>query len=204
VEALGKKQLVTAGSHADTDVIGYAQTETMACFAVLHFSGGTLLDKDYELFSVPDDPENAVSSLLKQYYLLRGFAPKKILLPFSVADAELYSALLFQKFNRKSVFHVPQRGDNVKLVALANSNAMEEAQRVTDKEEKYSAILKMLRKMLAIETPVRIEAYDISNISGTDIVGGMVVFQDGKPKRSAYRYFKIEKLENPFISGSSG
>ena len=66
VEALGQKQLVTAGSLADTDVVGYAQTEAKACFAVLHFSGGNLLDKDYEVFAIPDDPAEAVSSLMKQ------------------------------------------------------------------------------------------------------------------------------------------
>ena len=69
VEALGKKQLVTACSMADTDVIGYGKTETKACFAVLHFRGGNLLDKDYEVFPVPDDREAAVSTLMKQYYL---------------------------------------------------------------------------------------------------------------------------------------
>ena len=90
VEALGKKQLVTAGTLADTDVIGFAQAEAKACFAVLHFSGGNLLDKDYEVFSVPDDPKEAVSSLLKQYYLSRGIAPKRVLVPFALEDAALF------------------------------------------------------------------------------------------------------------------
>ena len=69
---------VTALSLADTDVIGYAETETKACFAVLHFSGGNLLDKDYEIISLPDDRQEAVSSLLKQYYISRGLAPKTV------------------------------------------------------------------------------------------------------------------------------
>ena len=72
VEALGQKQLVTALSLADTDVIGYGETETKACFAVLHFSGGNLLDKDYEILPRPDDKQEAVSSLMKQYYISRG------------------------------------------------------------------------------------------------------------------------------------
>ena len=195
IEALGKKQLVTAGDQADIDVIGYAKTEVVACFAVLHFSDGMLKDKDYELFAVPDDAEIAVSSLLKQYYLFRGFAPKKVLLPFSIDDAELYAQLLTQKYGRKTIFHVPQRGDNAKLVALANNNADQEAKRVTDKEAKTGAILQILGKTLAIKPPERIESYDISNISGTDIVGGMVVFQNGKPKRGAYKRFKIKELD---------
>ena len=194
VEALGQKQLVTAGSLADTDVVGFARTEAKACFAVLHFSGGNLLDKDYEVLSVPDDPAEAVSSLLKQYYLSRGLAPKRVLLPFALEDAELFEQLLEQQFGRRPHLHVPQRGDNVRLVELANKNAFEEAERVTDKEEKVSGTLTLLGKMLAMEPPKRIESFDISNISGTDIVASMVVFQDGKPRKSDYKRFRIEDL----------
>lgn len=194
VETLGQKQLVTAGTLADTDVIGYACTEAKACFAVLHFSGGNLLDKDYEIFQIPDDKEAAVSSLLKQYYLSRGLAPKRVLLPFEIEDAELFSQLLEQQFGRKAHLHVPQRGDNLRLVELACKNAFEEAERVTSREEKYSATLNLLGKMLAMAPPMRIESFDISNISGTDIVASMVVFEDGKPKKKDYKRFKIEAL----------
>ncbi|MBP3304409.1 MAG: excinuclease ABC subunit UvrC [Oscillospiraceae bacterium] len=196
VEALGQKQLVTAGSLADTDVVGYGQTETKACFAVLHFSGGNLLDKDYEVFPVPDDREAAVSSLMKQYYLSRGLAPKRVLLPFGIDDSELFAQLLERNYGRKTHLLVPQRGDNVRLVELANKNAYEEAERVTDKEEKISGTLTLLGKMLAMELPRRIESFDISNISGTDIVASMVVFQDGKPRKSDYKRFKLEGLAN--------
>lgn len=195
VEALGKKQLVTAGSLADTDVVGYGQTEVKACFAVLHFSEGNLLDKDYEVFPTPDDEKEAVSSLLKQYYFSRGLAPKIVLLPFELDDSELFSQLMKQQFGRKSKLRIPQRGDNAKLVELACKNAMEEAGRVTDKEERNSAILSILGKMLTIPRPDRIESYDISNISGTDIVGGMVVFQDGKPKKGDYKRYKLENMD---------
>lgn len=194
VETLGQKQLVTAGTLADTDVIGYACTEAKACFAVLHFSGGNLLDKDYEIFQIPDDREAAVSSLLKQYYLSRGLAPKRVLLPFEIEDAELFSQLLEQQFGRKAHLRVPQRGDNLRLVELACKNAFEEAERVTSREEKYSATLNLLGKMLAMAPPMRIESFDISNISGTDIVASMVVFEDGKPKKKDYKRFKIEAL----------
>ena len=196
VEALGQKQLVTAGTLADTDVVGYGQTEVKACFAVLHFSNGNLLDKEYEVFPVPDDREEAVSSLLKQFYLSRGFAPKQVLLPFALEDGELFSQLMEQQFHRSSKLRVPQRGDNVRLVELASKNAFEEAQRVTDKEERSQAILVLLGKMLSIPTPKRIESFDISNISGTDIVASMVVFQDGKPRKSDYKRFKLEGLQN--------
>lgn len=196
VEALGQKQLVTAGTLADTDVIGYAQTEAKACFAVLHFSGGNLLDKDYEILPVQDDPEAAVSSLMKQYYLSRGMAPKIVLLPFEIEDAELFEALLEQEFGRKPALRIPQRGDNVRLVEMAKKNAFEEAERVSSKEEKLNGTQVLLGKMLGIDTPKRIESFDISNISGTDIVASMVVFEDGKPRKSDYKRFKLEGLSN--------
>ena len=196
VENLGQKQLVTAGTLADTDVVGYGETEAKACFAVLHFSGGNLLDKEYEVFARPDDKQEAVSSLLKQFYLSRGLAPKRVLLPFEIGDAELFAELLEQQFGRKPKLHMPQRGDNVRLVELACKNAFEEAQRATGKAERVSATLTLLGKMLDMEPPMRMESYDISNISGTDIVASMVVFQEGKPHKSGYKRFKLEGLAN--------
>lgn len=196
VEALGQKQLVTAGTLADTDVVGYGQTEVKACFAVLHFSNGNLLDKEYAVFPTPDDREEAVSSLMKQFYLSRGYAPKHVLLPFPMEDGELFSQFIQQQYGRSTKLRVPQRGINTQLVELACKNALEEAKRVTDKEERNDAILVLLGKMLGINTPKRIESYDISNISGTDIVASMVVFQDGKPRKSDYKRFKLEGLDN--------
>ena len=194
VETLGQKQLVTAGSLADTDVVGYGETEAKACFAVLHFSGGNLLDKDYEVFAKPEDRQEAVSSLMKQYYLSRGLAPKIVLLPFELEDSELFSRLMEQRYGRRSKIRIPQKGDNMRLVELAIKNAQEEAERLTQKVERMNATLVTLGKMLAIPTPSRMESYDISNISGTDIVASMVVFLDGKPKKSDYKRFKIQDL----------
>ena len=202
VENLGQKQLVTAGSLADTDVIGFFQTENRACFTVLHFSGGNLLDKDYEILSAVEDVSIAVSSLMKQYYLSRGYAPRFVMLPCEIEDATVFELLLEREYGRKPHLKVPQRGDNVKLVELANKNAKEEVMRITDKEERSQSTLKLLGKMLNMAAPSRIESYDISNISGTDIVGSMVVFQNGKPKKNAYKRFKIEDMPNQDDYGS--
>ncbi len=196
VEALGKKQLVTAATLADTDVIGYGESGNKACFAVLHFSNGNLLDKDYEILPVPDDRESAVSSLMKQYYLSRGVAPKFVLLPFAIEDSALFAQLLEQQYGKKTHLRIPQRGDNVRLVELACTNAQEEARRIAGKDERHQASLVMLGKALSMDPPERIESYDISNISGTDIVAGMVVFQDGKPKKSAYKKFKLKDMDD--------
>ncbi len=192
VEALGKKQLVTAGSAIDTDVIGYADNSLKACFTVLHFRGGNLLDKEYEILSVSESPDTAICSLLKQYYPDRGYCPKRILLPFPVEDADLIAQMLSEKFSKKIMITVPKRGDNAHLTAMAQKNAADELARIITKEEKHFALLSLLADTLGIALPHRIESYDVSNLSGTDIVSAMVVFLDGKPKKSDYKRFKIQ------------
>lgn len=194
VELLGTKQLVTGGRFAELDAVGYGETELKACFAVLHFSEGKLIDKSYEIIDIPDDPEAAISSLIKQYYLSRGFAPKTVLIPSPIHDSDLFSQLLEREYGRKTNFLIPQRGEKVQLVRLAQANAREEAVRVTDRDARVSKSLETLGKMLKIASPRRIESFDVSNISGTDIVASMVVFQDGKPRRSEYKHFKIDEI----------
>ncbi len=195
IESLSQKQLVTAATMADTDVIGWYQTEAKACFAVLHFIGGNLMDKEYEVFSVTDEPAEALSSLVKQYYLARNAAPKRVLLPFAMEDAAPFAQLLLEKLEKKVLFLVPQRGDNKKLSELANKNAQEEAERATTAAERLSGTMTLMQNALGLDHyPARIEAFDISNTAGTDIVASMTVFEDGKPKKSDYKRFKVEDL----------
>ncbi len=192
---LGQKQLVTAGKPADTDVIGYAETEMKACFTVLHFHQGNLLDKDYQVFSLPDDREGAVSTLLNQYYQSRGYAPKRILLPLELEDRMVMEEFISRENKKKVQLLVPKRGENLKLVDLAVKNALEEAVRITNKEERAKGAVLLLGKMLSIDAPERIESFDISHIAGSDIVASMVVYTDGKPKRSEYKRFKLENMD---------
>ncbi len=197
IENLGKKQLVTAGTMAHTDVIGYYEGSAKACFTVLHYVEGSLLDKSFEIVPIHGSREEAVSSLVKQYYLSRNCAPKEILLPCEMEDAELFSDLLYQNLSKRVHIRVPQRGDGVRLVELANKNAEEETERVTSKEERAAGTLHLLQKLLDLpERPVRMESYDISNTAGADIVASMVVFVDGKPRKKEYKRFKIEGLAN--------
>lgn len=197
IENLGKKQLVTAGTMAHTDVIGYFQSTAKACFSVLHYVDGSLLDKEYEIVPLADSVEEAVSALVKQYYLSRNCAPKEVLLPCDMDDAQLFSDLLLQQLGKRVHFRRPQRGDYVRLVELANKNAMEEAERITSKEERNSGTLIVLQQILGLsQKPLRIESYDISNMAGTDIVASMVVFADGKPLKKDYKRFQIRDLQN--------
>lgn len=196
VESLGQKQLVTAGSLEDTDVIGFYQNDSRSCFAVLHFTGGSLLDKEYEILETVDRVEDILPDLLMQFYMNRGYVPKVILLPQILDDSDLLEEFFSHKLNRRPKLWVPQRGDNVKLVQIAKRNAKEEVERITSREERINNVLNLLGKMLSIPAPKRIEAYDISNTAGTDIVGGMVVFVDGKPQKRNYKRFSIRDLQN--------
>ena len=194
VERLGQKQLVTAGQNRDTDVIGYGCTEDKACFTVLHYTDGDLVHKEYQVFQTPEDPAAAVSSLVAQYYLDKETFPKRILLPFEIEDTPLITQYIFEKSGKNVILSVPQRGDNRHLVALSCENAREEAQRLSDKEAHHTARLRLLGKKLGVENLRRIEAFDISNLGNSDIVAGMVVFVDGKPRPSEYKKFKIQGI----------
>ena len=196
VELLGTKQLVATDNFTDTDVIGYGEFANKACFAILHFSKGKLIDKEYEIIDQPDESAEAISAFVKQFYLSRGFAPKIVLLPVKMQDANLFSQLLEQEFGKKTKFFVPQRGDNMQLIRLAQMNAKEEVERYVDNSTYVNKTLELLGKMLHIPAPKRIESFDISNISGTDTVSGMVVFLDGKSRKGEYKHFKINDLDH--------
>jgi len=197
IEKLSQKQLVTAGASSQTDVIGYFENESRACFAVLHFADGALLDKEYEFLTPAQQVSEAVASLVKQYYLRSGMAPKEILLPTEMEDGDLFAELLSQTYGKKVRIRTPQRGDGVRLVQLALENAKEEVERVTSKEEKHQATLRALGELMGLlEIPKRLESYDISNTAGTDIVASMVVFEEGRPKKKDYRHFRIRDLED--------
>lgn len=201
IQSLGQRQLVTAGSMARTDVVGYYQSEAKACFTVLHYVEGNLLDKDYQVFAPADSPEDAVSSLVKQYYLAKQGAVKEILIPMEMEDSGLFEQLLSQNYGKRVRIRTPHRGDSVRLVELANKNAREEAERVTSKEERLKGALGQLCSMLGLSALDRIEAYDISNLAGSDIVASMTVFAEGKPLKKEYKRFRI-RLEDQDDYGS--
>lgn len=195
IESLSQKQFVTAGKSALSDAIGYYENESKACFAVLHFTAGSLADKDYQVFAASGDPAEAVSSLVKQYYISRGAVPGKILLPLEMEDAAPFSELLEKTYGKRVAVVTPQRGEGLRLVSLACGNAREEAERLTSKEEHAGGRLKLLQQVTGLpELPKRIESYDISNTGGKDIVASMVVFVDGKPSKKDYKHFLIRDL----------
>ena len=198
IEALGQKQLVTAGRMADTDAIGYAQTEAKGCFAVLHYVGGNLVDKDYEIVPVSDSTEEAVSALVKQYYLGRGAAPRQILLPCEMDDAEVFAEYLGEAAEQEgpSARAPARRQQPPGGAGLQERQGGGRAHHHPGGQRRSKTLELAARCWSCREPPRRMESYDISNIAGTDIVASMVVFQDGKPLKSGYRHFKLEGLDD--------
>ncbi len=196
VEKLKNKQFVTAISAVDMDVVGYWQSEAKACFSVLHFRNGNLTEKVFSLLPYQDNPEEALSTLLLQYYDNNAYRPRLIVMPFDIPDKALLEQFLTELFSKKVKLHIPQRGNVKRLSELAQSNAYEEIERHTSNDERINASIAHLCKMLDMESLNRIESYDISNISGSDIVGSMVVYLNGRPRKSDYKHFRINGLEN--------
>ncbi len=198
IENLTNKQRVIATAFADTDAIAFVRGPK-SCFAVLHFVNGDLVGKDFELMEEPlEEDAEALGQLVRQYYTAhRGGWPKSILLPWEVEGREDMEELLSQASGRRIYMETPRRGERLRLLESAALNAREEIQRATTAQERRSKTLEWLQKALELDVfPSRIEAFDISNLGDTGIVAAMSVHVDGKPRRNAYRKFRIRDLEH--------
>jgi len=204
VQMLEQKQLVIAGAMADTDVVGFYRGTAKSCLTVLHFIGGRLISKDFELFDTPveSDPD-AVSATVRLYYEKRGVLPKSIYLPVDADDSELLEKLFSEQAGGRVSIAAPRRGDKAALVNTANINAREEAERASTFEEKSLKTHEWLENALKLDrTPARIEAFDISNTGSSEIVASMTVFERGRPYKKDYRRFKIKALQGQDDYGS--
>jgi len=197
LRSLGEKQLAVSGALADTDAVGFFRGPARCCFVVLHYIGGKLLDKDMSLLELPMEEDGEVlSALTRQYYLRRGVCPKTVLLPLMPEDGGELEQLLTETCGHRVSLHVPQRGDMRARLEMAVLNARQETERATNREEKLSGILRWLMDSARLPVPPRrIEAYDISNLSGEDAVASMTVFVDGKPRKKDYRRFRMKNAE---------
>jgi excinuclease ABC subunit C len=204
ISQLGQRQKVVGGMTSDTDVVGFYDGAKKAV-AVLHFIDGMLLDKDVEIIdsSVEGSAEEIIDAYVTQYYAGRSGLPRFILLPADIESRESLARMLTESAERKVEISAPQRGKKLELISLAEKNAREEAERLTTRNDRSERNLKLLAKSLGLEEPPqRIEAYDISNLSGSDIVASMTVFEGGMPLKKDYRRFKIESTEGQDDYGS--
>ena len=170
-----------------------------SCFSVLHYTNGDLSGKDVSLIDDPTETDGeALSALLRQYYVNRSGWPKTILLPFEPEDRGDIERWLSDMAGRRVYLEVPQRGDRARFAEKAAVNAREEILRSTTAEQRRSKTLQWLQEALQLtEFPHRIEAYDISNTGSTGIVASMTVHVDGKPLKRDYRKFRIRSTETP-------
>ena len=153
IRLLSKRQKAVAGSLADTDVVGFHRGEAKSCFVVLHYVGGELAAKDWELLTVPleEEDKSMVTSLTAQYYSGRGSLPRQILLPCDIEEQVELARMLTESVGRKVEVLTPQRGAKMELVRLANENAAEEVERATSAEERRSRLTELLGSLLGME-----------------------------------------------------
>ncbi|MGM9955786.1 MAG: excinuclease ABC subunit UvrC [Peribacillus sp.] len=195
IEITMEKQKMMTTDFIDRDVFGFAYDKGWMCVQVFFVRQGKLIERDVSLFPVYDEPEQELLTYLGQFYeKANHFKPKEILLPESV-DAELAESLLGVK-----TLH-PKRGAKKDMLQLANKNAsialQEKFSLIERDEERTIKAVENLGEKLGIYTPHRIEAFDNSNIQGSDPVSALVVFIDGKPEKREYRKYKIKTVKGP-------
>ncbi|MCI5871825.1 MAG: excinuclease ABC subunit UvrC [Streptococcus sp.] len=195
IQTLRTKQRVMAHDLMDRDIFGYAVDKGWMCVQVFFVRQGKLIQRDVNLFPYYNDPEEDFLTYLGQFYRdSKHLMPKEVFIPQDI-DEVLVKALVDTKVIK------PQKGEKKQLVNLATKNARVSLQQKFDlleKDlEKTKGAVENLGELLNIPTPVRIEAFDNSNIMGTSPVSAMVVFIDGKPSKKDYRKYKIKTVVGP-------
>jgi excinuclease ABC subunit C len=199
VEEMGEKQKMAAAEGSDTDIFAYYAEPPLLAVNIFHLRGGHIVDRR-EFFWEDQrefDPPEFFASLLKQVYLNDPYIPAFIHVPVEFEDREVLEELLSEKRGRKVEIHTPQRGQKRAMIELVESNAKHSfEQRFRVMKPSSKAIEQALQDALGLEhAPQRIECFDISHIQGTDKVASMVVWEDGKMKKSDYRKFIIRTVE---------
>lgn len=199
-----EKQKVVSSNIIDQDVIGMARGIDEVCIQVFFIRGGKIVGREH--FIIPDtfneDRKEILSSFIKQFYLGTAYVPKEIFIEEEILDMEAISKWLSEKRGNRVSLRVPKRGEKSQLMEMVRRNAMDmlkqHGEKILRRQRKEEEALEQLKEVLGLDNiPNRIEAYDISNISGALSVGAMVVFEHGRPKKSDYRRFKIESVSGP-------
>ncbi len=199
VEEMGEKQKMAAAEGSDTDIFAYYAEPPLVAVNIFHLRGGHIVDRR-EFFwedRLEFDPPEFFSSLLKQVYLNDPYIPAMIHVPVEFEERELLEEFLSERRGRKVEIHTPQRGQKRAMIDLVESNAKHSfEQRFRVMKPSSNAIEQALQDALGLENPPRrIECFDISHIQGTDKVASMVVWEDGRMKKSDYRKFIIKTVE---------
>ena len=203
IASMKARQKVVASKVEEQDVFALAQGETHTAFEVFRFTGNKLSDRESFLTEgLEPDPE-ARSEFLRQYYAIRDRVPPLIVLDGEIEDEELLTRWLSERRGKSVKLLIPQRGDQAQLVQMCGQTAAENIARQAGTSGRDASALDELRRLLGLEkVPAYIESYDISNLAGGENVAGMVVFENGRPLKSAYRKFKIKTVTGQDDYGS--
>lgn len=203
VEACAGRQKATQLDGEDRDIIAMARTAEDAVVQVFFIRGGKMIGREHFFINVrvDDKKEDLLEYFIKDYYTGTPFIPREIFVQFEMDEVELLEKWLTDKKGSRVYIRTPKRGDKEKLVELAAKNARmvldQDREKIKKEEGRTIGAMKEIAELLGLPCASRMEAYDISNISGFQSVGSMVVFEKGKPKRSDYRKFKIKTVEGP-------
>lgn len=193
IEKLSAGQNVVNDNLQSHDFISVCGSGKNCCVSVLRFRSGRLVDKKEHVFFGEDSVADVRDEFLVQFYAVEE-PPKNVFLDEMPTDEDIVE-YINQKAKTKINVSVPQKGENIKIIKMAYTNAMERLARETGRLDKSQKFLDELANMLGLkEAPHTIESYDISNWGDGTSVAGMVVFEDGKPKKSGYRKFKIKSV----------
>ena len=195
IKKIREKQKVVACKVKQQDVIAVALSGKKAVVSVLKFDDYMLTGReDYNFSEVVSEPELR-GEFIRQYYDSRENLPPRIVIDGETEDIELLEQILSEKAGRKVELLIPQKGDNLKLVDMCRHNAAEKLSAGSAVNGRELSALQELRDLLGLDKiPEYIESYDISNLAGSENVAGMVVFEKGRPLKSAYRKFSIKTV----------
>ena len=194
IERISERQKVSNISENNIDVIGIARNELEVCIEVFFVRGSKMIGREHFFFQELVDEENKeiLSSFIKQFYLNKQILPSKIMVNENIEDKEILEYLLTSEAGHKVEIKSPQKGEKLRLIEMAEKNALVTLE--NKEKDKYS-ILNELKQVLNLEImPRKIECFDISNLSGTFVVAGMSVMQDGIIKKNLSRRFKIKTV----------
>ena len=209
IRKIGERQKITGYGQEDRDIIAVAMDDSEdlrdqdAVVQVFFIRDGRLIGRDHFYLRVAkgDTKAQVLSSFLKQFYAGTPFIPSEIMLQCEIEDADIIEEWLSGRRKQKVHIRVPKKGTKEKLVELALENARmvlaKDRERIRREEGRTIGAVHEVEEWLGLKNVVRMEAYDISNISGFESVGSMVVYEKGRPKRSDYRKFKIKWVQGP-------
>ncbi len=198
-----QKQKITDSDLDDKDVIAMSKSESDAVVQVFFIRAGKLIGREHFYMKGVEDrqPQGIMEDFVKQFYAGTPFIPKEIMLQYDIDDVELLESWLSDKRGSRTYIRIPKAGKKEKLVELAAKNAdlilSRDKERIKKEEGRTIGAVKEIEEITGIKGINRMEAFDISNISGFENVGSMVVFEKGRPKKSDYRKFKIKTVSGP-------